>query len=445
MTPPNVAYITAGGAGMFCGSCMRDNTLAAALHRLGTPITLVPTFTPIRTDEQDVSSDRVFLGGINVYLEQKSSVFRRLPFVLRRALDHPRLLGLLSKLTLQQRRSEDGAVAVSLLRGDSGHQAAEIQDLVDFLEDTLKPDLVNLTNLLIAGFVPVLKKRRDVPVVVTLQGDDVFLDTLDPEDRKDVLREMRRVAARIDGFVVFNRYYRDLMADLLGISTERFHVVPLGLAEPEAFYREQPRSDEDPPTIGYLARICPEKGFHVLVEAFLRLRELPGMSGARLRAGGWLGGSDREFFEREIRRLESAGADFERIELPDRAAKIDFLNTLDIFSVPTVYREPKGIYVLEALAAGVPVVQPDHGAFPELLEDTGGGRLVRSNDPAALAAALHELLRDHGVRRRLGEEGRRRVCERRRDDTMARQTLAAWKAIRSSHGTRSQERKAGLS
>ncbi len=197
---PNVAYITAGGAGMFCGSCMRDNTLAAALHRLGTAITLVPTFTPIRTEEEDFSLDRVFLGGINVYLEQKSSAFRHLPRVIRRALDHPRLLGVLSRLTLQRRSSEDGAVAVSLLRGEDGHQAAEIRDLVDFIEGTLKPDLVNLTNLLIAGFVPALKRRRNVPVVVTLQGDDVFLDTLDPADRDAVVREMRRFAQQVDGF-----------------------------------------------------------------------------------------------------------------------------------------------------------------------------------------------------------------------------------------------------
>ncbi|NIM01896.1 MAG: glycosyltransferase [Acidobacteria bacterium] len=427
----NIAYITAGGAGMFCGSCMRDNTLAAALHRMGSSVTLVPTFTPIRIDEDDHSIDRVFLGGINVYLEQKSAAFRHLPRFLRRALDHPRLLRLLSKLSLQQRRSEDGAVALSLLRGEEGHQQAEIRDLVDFIEDTLEPDLVNLTNLLIAGFVPALKRRRDVPVVVTLQGDDVFLDTLDASDREAVLVEMRRIARSVDGFVVFNRYYRDVMADLLEVDVGRFHIVPLGLAEPESFHRRRTRPAGAPPTVGYLARICPEKGFHVLVDALLRLRELPGMEQARLRAGGWLGGSDQAFFERERNRLAAAGVAFDRVDLPDRAAKIDMLSTVDVFSVPTVYREPKGIYVLESLAAGVPVVLPRHGAFPELLSDTGGGRLVPPNDPDALAHELHALLLDPTERRRLGDEGRQRVCETRGDGTMARETLCAWERVRS--------------
>jgi glycosyltransferase involved in cell wall biosynthesis len=432
MSGPNVAYVTAGGAGMFCGSCMRDNTLAAALHRIGSPITLVPTFTPIRTEEEDVSLDRVFLGGVNVYLEQRSPLFRHLPHWLRRGLDHPRLLRLLSKLSLERRRSEDGAVAVSLLRGEKGHQRAEIADLVEFLADTLRPDLVNLTNLLIAGFVPALKRRLPVPAVVTLQGDDVFLDALETEDRAAVLDAMRCVARQIDGFVVFNRYYRELMTELLDVPSDRFGVVPLGIAEPEAFHVESPAGEANrPPTLGYLARICPEKGFHVLVEAFLRLRTLPGMGRARLRFGGWLGATDRPYYETWIRRLREAGAGdvFEHVEIPDRAAKIRFLSQLDVFSVPTVYREPKGIYVLEALAAGRPVVQPDHGAFPELLAGTGGGRLVPPEDPAALADVLHGLLNDPAQRRRLGETGRRAVRRDHRAEIMARRTIEYWNSV----------------
>ena len=221
MNDPRVTYVTAGGAGMFCGSCLRDNALAAELLGRGIDVTLVPTFTPIRTDEDDVSVDRVFLGGLNVYLEQKLPWLSRLPRPLRRLLDHPGLLRAVSRLSLETRREEDGAVAVSLLRGEEGRQAAEVRDLVDFVADTLQPDVVNLTNLLIAGFVPALKRRRGVPVVVTLQGDDVFLDALAPGDREAVLHEMRRVATHVDAFVVFNVFYRDVMAALLDVPHER--------------------------------------------------------------------------------------------------------------------------------------------------------------------------------------------------------------------------------
>jgi len=202
----------------------------------------------------------------------------------------------------------------------------------------------------------------------------------------------------------------------------------MGLADPESFgQREGGRADGL--TVGYLARICPHKGFHILVDAFLRLRAMPGTERARLHVAGWLGRSDRAFFEQQRRKLAAAGAieAFEHVEVPDRESKIRFLHGLDLLSVPTVYREPKGIYALEALAAGVPVVLPAHGAFPELLEATGGGRLFEPGVPERLAGVLHELLVDPGARARLAEEGRDRVRERFDAVTMARRTLDVWR------------------
>jgi glycosyltransferase involved in cell wall biosynthesis len=202
----------------------------------------------------------------------------------------------------------------------------------------------------------------------------------------------------------------------------------MGLADPGSFARPAGARGGDGKTIGYLARICPHKGFHVLVDAFLHLRTMPGTEGARLRAAGWLGQSDKVFFEEQRRKLAAAGAleAFEHVDVPDREDKIRFLHGLDVLSVPTIYREPKGIYVLEALAAGVPVVVPAHGAFPELLEATGGGRLVPPGDPERLGAALRELLLDPAARARLAEEGQRRVRERFDAESMARGTLEVW-------------------
>ena len=82
-----ISYITAGAGGMYCGSCLRDNTLAAAMKDAGHDVLLIPTYTPTRTDETNVSHRRVFLGGINVYLEQRFRLFRKLPRLLNRLLD----------------------------------------------------------------------------------------------------------------------------------------------------------------------------------------------------------------------------------------------------------------------------------------------------------------------------------------------------------------------
>lgn len=416
---------------MYCGSCMRDNTLAAALQNLGCDAVLIPTYTPIRTDEESVSIDEVFFGGINVYLQERAPVFRYLPRFLDRWLDRPWLINYFANRGIEISANKLGALAVSMLRGELGNQRKEVHRLVDWLKTHLRPDLVNLTNMLIAGSVPALKRELQVPVLVTLQGDDLFLDDLAEPYRTQAFEELRRLGQQVDGFVVFSEYYADFMADYLKVDRDKFVVVPMGLKlddypKPGALTRE-----DRPPTIGYFARICPAKGFHLLVDAFLRLRTMPGMERAHLRAGGWLGKSDQKFFDQQKDKLtrHGAGEFFEYVGAPDRAEKIAFLRSVDLLTVPTTYRDPKGIFVLESLAAGTPVVVPEHGAFPELLSATGGGRLVRPNDVEHLAATMHDLLINHDVRLSLSRTGHEAVHAGFSAAQMAARTLEVYRAF----------------
>lgn len=424
---PTIAYLTAGGAGMFCGSCMRDNTLAAALIRLGCDVQLIPLYTPIRTDEANVSIDRVFFGGINVYLQQRAPLFRYLPGFLVRWLDHPRLLGGVGRLGIKTSGRQLGSLAVSVLRGEHGRQRGEVFRLVEWLAAHIPPQLINLSNLLIAGCVPTLKRTLGTPVLVTLQGDDLFVDELPEPYQSQARDELRRLAAQVDGFLVFSQYYAEFMAESLQVPLDRFHVVPMGI-QLDDFQTMAPAADSRPPTIGYLARLCHAKGLHILTDAYLRLRRMPGGEKARLHVAGWLPRTERKFVNAQFRTLERSGVgdDFRYFGELERPAKLDFLRSIDVLSVPTVYREPKGIFVLEALASGVPVVQPAHGAFPELLAATGGGRLVPPDDADALARALHELLIDQPGRAALGLAAQRRVHAEFGAERMAAATLAVY-------------------
>ena len=404
---PKVAYLTAGGGGMFCGSCMRDNTLAAALTRLGCDVTLVPLYTPIRTDEQDVSVDRVFFGGINVYLQQKIPLFRYLPGFLDRWLDSRWILNRVASGRIKVAAKELGELTVQVLKGEHGHLRKEVFRLVEWVERHVQPDLVNLSNILIAGCVPELKQHLKVPIVVTLQGDDLFLEELTSPYKEQALAEIRRVAAQVDGFIVFSRFYADFMSQYLGLDRQKFHVVPLGLNLDD--YPVPLTSDPNtrPLAIGYLARICPEKGFHLLVDAFIQMAAMPGLEAVRLHAAGWLGARDEAYFRQQVDKLARAGLTdrFHYAGAVERQEKLGFFGAIDVLSVPTVYQEPKGLYVLEAWASGLPVVQPDHGAFPELLGGADAGRLVRPNDVGQLTDVLGELLRDGAKRRALGANG----------------------------------------
>ncbi len=429
---PKIAYIAAGAAGMICGSCLRDNALVTALQKLGCDAVLVPTYTPLRLDEEDVSLNRVFFGGINVFLQQKSALFRRLPPSLGRALDHPALLKRVAAGSIQTEARLLGDLALSMLQGSDGYQAKEVDRLVDFLGETLQPDLVNLTNILIAGVVPTLKSRLRVPVVITLQGDDAFLDQLEDSYRRKALDKIREIVPLVDGFVVFSQYYGEEMSRMLRIPPERIFRVPLGL-NTEGFPAAAGRAalSEGVKRIGYLARVCPEKGFDGLVESFIRLKSMEGMESVELHAGGWLGASNRSFFEQQVDRIREAGLEqsFQYHGVLDRAEKLEFLRSLYVLSVPSAYRESKGLYVLEALASGVPVVEPNHGAFPELLEQTGGGVFFTPGDREGLASALAGLLGDPERRDRLAAEGHRRVHRDLTAGRMARETLAVYRRI----------------
>jgi glycosyltransferase involved in cell wall biosynthesis len=420
-----IAYITAGAAGMYCGSCMKDNTLVSALTRLGHDALLIPTYTPIRTDEDDVSQGRVFFGGINVFLQQKSGLFRHTPWLFDRLLDFPRLLRWVSRFAIRTRPDQLGDMTISMLLGRSGRQRKEVHKLVRWLATDFRPDVVVLTNVLLSGIVPELKTDWGGPVLGTLQGDDIFLEALPVDDRRRAIELIRKNCEAVDGYFATSGYYADFMAGYLGLAREHMYVVYPGInltghGGPSEF------RDRPPYTVGYFARICPDKGFHNLADAYMRLRRMPDVPPTRLRLSGWLGENYRSYFDEQMRTLADAGlaAEVEYVECPTHAAKVRFLQSLDVLSVPTSYREPKGIYVLEALANGVPVVQPRHGSFPELIAATGGGLLVEPEDPAALAIGLRQLLCNAPHRRRLGEDGQKAVRARFTAEQMARETAA---------------------
>jgi len=422
-----IAYVAAGAANMYCGTCLHDNSLAGALLRMGHDVALIPTYTPLRTDGPTIAMDRVFFGAVNVYLQQKAASFRHAPEILRRLLDRPGLIRRVAKLGAATDPTGLGDMTHSILLGEEGFQASELAKLVAFLRDDFRPDLVHLTNSMFAGFARSLKREVGVPVLCALQGEDLFLGQFREPWLTRVLKTLRERAQDVDGFLVNSRYYADFMAGYLQVDRARMHVVPLGL--PLEGHGER-IDHEGPAVVGYLARVCPEKGLHVLVDAF-RLLAAARPGKVRLRVAGYLGERDKPYLkdlEARISKWGLAGS-YEYVGEVDRDEKIRFLQSLDLLSVPTTYREPKGLFVLEALANGVPVVQPRHGGFPELIEATGGGLLVEPGSPEALAAGIGELLDDPTRRRELGRRGKEAVHTRFNDRVEAESALAVYRRL----------------
>ena len=424
--PLKVVYLAAGAGGMYCGSCLRDNRLAATLIRQGRDVTLIPLYTPLRTDEPNVSAGRVLYGGINVYLQQRAPLLRRLPAAADLILDAPLLLRAAGRWAARTRPQDLGDLTVSVLQGEAGAQVRELGKLVAALRRS-PPDLINLPNLMFAGVARRLRGAFNVPIVCTLSGEDLFLDQLTEPYRAQAFELIRTRAADVDAFIAMTRYFGGHAARHFGLPSDRIHSVPMGIGA-EEFPGAEPAPDQ-PFTIGYLARICPEKGFETLCRAFVALRRRG--RDCRLRVAGYLGPADRAYLDRFTAYLRDSGfsQDCEFVGEVTRSDKLRFLSGLHVLSVPTVYPEAKGFYVLEALACGVPVVQPAHGSFPELIEATGGGVLCDPGDPERLAESITRLMDDEPLRRELGRAGRDAVRRSFTDTVMAERTWALYERL----------------
>jgi len=421
-----IVHLAAGAANMYCGACARDAALARALIARGHEVRIVPLYTPLRVEgDPPLPLTDVHLGAMNAYLQQLHGGFARLPRSIARLLDHPGLLRWLSRFAVSTRPSQLGPMTVSVLAGADGRQRAELARLLDFLAEQPRPDAVTITNSMLSGIAPDVKRRLGVPVICEVKGEDGFIDAIPDPHRSQAIGLLRRNAASIDRFVAPSESYAEHMAQYVGVPRERVTVVRSGI-DAQASRREGPRHRE-PFTIGYLSVITPRKGLHVLVAAFERL--VSEGHDARLRVAGQV--LDRGYFRDIERRVRRARLQ-DRVEFLgelDLDEKIALLHSLSALCQPSIKPEVLGTVALEAQAAGLPVIAPDEGAFPEMLELTRGGVLFAPGDADDLAARLAQMADDPDGADAMGERGAAAVARHCTAEAAAEATIALLEGI----------------
>jgi glycosyltransferase involved in cell wall biosynthesis len=415
-----ILSLTAGAASMYCGSCLRDNALATELIARGHDVTQLPVYTPTLTDEPNVSGGRVFFGGVSVYLQQHFAFFRHSPRWLDKLWDSSRFIRFVSRRSIQTDGKFLGGMTVSMLKGEHGLQRKELDKLIDWLKTQPRPDVVILPFALLIGLARPIREALGAKIVCTLQGEDLFLEQLVEPWKSEAKQLIRDQVGEVDLFTPTSDYYRDYTVDYLGVPLEKQRTVPLGLnfkdfdyltpfvphREPRELSPQWPEPKRGAFTIAFLGRIAPEKGLDQLAEAYVKLRREYGLPASKLEAAGWMGADQKPYLEKVQARLRKAGllAEFAYRGELDRLEKVRFLARGDVFSMPAPYQEPKGFTILEAMAAGVPVVQPAHGAFTEMVRKTGGGLLVKPDDSASLAEGIWQLFQDRRRRLALGRQ-----------------------------------------
>ncbi len=408
-----ICHLVPGSGGTFyCQNCLRDYALVRALRRQGHDVVMLPLYLPPFGDDVDVDHEvPVFFGGVNVYLRERFPLFRRTPRWLDRLFDAPWMLKLAAAKEGSTNARELGPMTLSMLEGRSGHQKKGFNRLLEWIQSQGKPDVFHISNALLLGLAPELKRVLDVPIVCSLQDEEPWVDAMAAPYDRLCWEAIAGHAAHVDAFVATSAWYADRMRGRTDIARDRISVVHLGV---EIADDVPPDLRLDPPTIGFLARLNEAQGFTILVDAFMQLKEESEFGDLRLRATGGCTPADRPYVEAIRAKLRKRGfensVDF--LSGFQRTERTEFLRSLSVLSVPVPQGEAFGVQLIEAMACGVPVVQPSVGAYPEIIEATGGGILYDPDKPGGLVEALGSLLRDPGNARTLGQRGRAAVLER---------------------------------
>lgn len=301
----NIVHLTPGAGNMYCGGCFRDNALVLALRQMGHDVMMVPLYLPLNLDEPDQSAKMpVFFGGIEVYLSQYLSWFRKAPRWMTRFLASRTVLSRIGKAAAKTRPEQAGPMALSMLKGEEGCQKRELETLVQWLKTQPPPDAICLSNALLIGMARQLRSQLNAPVICTFQGEDHFLDSMPAQTARQCWDLLKERARDVDLFVAPSVYYQSLMQERLSLPKTKIRVIHNGISLDGFSPASMPPAK---PTLGYFARLCPEKGLNVLVDAFLILKQKKTIPDLQLRVGGSLGPSDEPFVKAQGARIRALG------------------------------------------------------------------------------------------------------------------------------------------
>jgi len=377
---------------MYCGNCFRDNALVTEFRRMGHDALMVPLYLPLTLDEEDQSKGTpIFFGGLNVYLSQKFKLFRKAPNWLRNIFNANIIVRSIGKIAGKTRGKDVGALTLSMIRGEEGNQLKELEELITWIKEGDKPDIICLSNALLIGMSRKLREALSIPVICLLEGEDTFLDSLPSPEREKSWAEIQRRVVDVSLFIAPSRYYSNVMAERVAIPSEQLVQIYNGINLEG--YNTSPLPDA-PPVLGYFARLCPEKGLDSLIDAYIIVRNSGRVPNLKLAIGGGYQPMDKAFVEEQKNKLQKAKLlDEVKFEVNiDRERKLEFYSQLTVLSVPALYGEAFGLYVVEAMASGVPIVALNDASFPEMVEETGAGLICKKNSKENLANTIEQLL-----------------------------------------------------
>jgi len=387
-----ILHIIPGSGGSFyCGNCMRDSKYVPALKALGHDVVKLPMYLPLFANVEEENDTPVFYGAVSIYLKQLYPVFRKAPKWVDSLLNAKPLLKLAAKYSGSTDAKGLEDMTISMLMGEKGLQSEELERMVDWIVDHYKPDVIHLSNALLLGLAPTIKRRLDTVLICSLQDEDVWVDVMDPKFRDRVWGLMQQAVEYVDGFVAVSDYYASRMKESMKIPTEKLTSIHIGV-DPADYFPHPIENKKR--TIGYVSRMCHENGLDILVDAFIGLKKRAGFEDVTLMITGGSTAVDTKYLN-NLKSLLKKNNLLDQVIFQEDFSTFGlkaFYEKVMVLSVPVRNGEAFGIYLLESMASGVPVIQPALGAFPEIIHLSGGGVVYEPNEPSALTQALSDTL-----------------------------------------------------
>jgi glycosyltransferase involved in cell wall biosynthesis len=415
-----VYLITGSGGSFYCGNCYRDMIYLRAIRKVpGINATAIPLYLPPDGANSESGLDKhVFFGAISMYLREKIPFLRNMPSFLDKIFDSAPMLKMAANRAGTTRTEGLEDMTLNMIKGENAFPEKELKRLIRYLTRDGKPDIIHLSNALIIGLARQLKKNMDVKIVCSLLNEDDWIDEMVEPYQSKAWKLISQEAVNVDAFITPSVYYKDLFISKTGVSGGNFHILPLAI---DASQLAMVEHNNNFPALGYFCRINSQNGFDKLIDAFIKLKSDDCLPGLTLHISGGYTGDDKQFISEQIKKIKLNGLkSFIRIYPEFHGnSKQEFFSNIDLMSVPVRKHDGYGLYLLESNSAGVPVVQPSTGAFPEIVENTAGGITYSPDTVGELSSALFKLFKDNDLRKKLGDSGRENVRKKLSLDKMS--------------------------
>ena len=411
-TPMKILLIiTNSGDTFYCSNCFRDNLHAQALRNAGHEVVIMPVYLPL-TDKSFPADTPVFFPATTYYVAQKFFNKWKMPLFFEKILDSQPLLRLASSFSGTTSAKGMEKMTLSMINGDDKHFAKQIEKLLDWIVNHDKPDVIHLSTSMLVGIAKAIKNRIDIPVVCSLQDEEIWLDSLENQYANEAWKSIGQNSKYIDRFIASSEFYKSVAMSKVS-EIKDIDVVYPGVNIEKYKSLDCPQN----PTIGFFYRMNYENGLDILAQAFIKLKNENTIPNLKLKIGGGYTRENKRFVNRIRRILQPYIRDVIWSDNYNLDEHTHFYKDISLICVPLRFNESVGLYLCEAFAVGRPAIAPNTGSFSEIVGNAG--ILYSPNDSEQLAESIKKMLTDNTLYEKCKENALRLSHERYNDKVAA--------------------------